>query len=202
MLKPNQKGFRSISLASCLMKIFEHLIKTRLEFYIESDFKISKHQFAFRQGKSCIDNITSLTTDIYNVFAENKEVATALLNIEGAYDNINSQVLAENFAELRIPYRIIKLITDLTSKRTRHFYWNERLIGSRTLTKELAQGSKLSPIANLARKEGTCIEYKTSINSAFRAYKTETEKEPEEELKGSFCRKGRKYGTLRNGRYY
>lgn len=140
--KPNNTGFRPISLASCMMKLFEGAFKTRLEYLLETDLEIPQNQYGFRKGRSCTDNIALITTDIYNAFAEGKETAVMLLDIEGTYDNVQPKMLANMLLEMRLPIRIVKLITNLISCRTGNFLANGRFLGTRKLSKGLPQGTK------------------------------------------------------------
>ena len=63
--KPNQDltlalSYRSITLASCIGKVFEMIIKNRMEWYIESQVLLCHSQLGFRKGKSTLDNLTIL----------------------------------------------------------------------------------------------------------------------------------------------
>lgn len=101
-------GFRPISLAPCMLKIFERCIKNRLDYFMEVERVISGTQFGFRKARSCLDNTAILTSDIYNSFSKGEVVAAAFLNIEGAYDNVIPSRLIENLRELRLPNKIKK----------------------------------------------------------------------------------------------
>jgi len=51
--KPSKEEYRPISLASCVLKVLERLVKRKLERYIEMDCLIPESQYGFRKGKSC-----------------------------------------------------------------------------------------------------------------------------------------------------
>ena len=46
------KGYRPISLLSCLSKVLERIVTDRLTFFLESQCLLSPHQFGFRKGHS------------------------------------------------------------------------------------------------------------------------------------------------------
>ena len=50
-------SFWPISLASCVSKLFEHIILSRLLFFLESNFMLSPGQVGFRPGRSTLDQI-------------------------------------------------------------------------------------------------------------------------------------------------
>ena len=69
MFIPKSSGkFRPISLASCILKLIETLIHSRLNFFLESSNMLSNSQFGFWRGRSCADNLSILTTEIWSGF--------------------------------------------------------------------------------------------------------------------------------------
>lgn len=64
--------FRPISLASCVCKIMERMICSRLSWWLEHHRLLSDTQYGFRRNKSCIDNLAILHSDIVKSFIEKK----------------------------------------------------------------------------------------------------------------------------------
>ena len=67
--KPNKDhtqadNYRPISLTSCMHKVFERIIKSRLLYYIQSHNILSPNQSGFLPGRSTTNNLTRLTSDI------------------------------------------------------------------------------------------------------------------------------------------
>ncbi|KAH0555444.1 hypothetical protein KQX54_018969, partial [Cotesia glomerata] len=60
---------------------------------------------------------------------------------------MGSQKLINIIGQLRIPLRIIKLITNIVGERTVNFYRNGKKVTSRKIKKGAAQGKVSSPIA-------------------------------------------------------
>ena len=54
-------SFRSISLTSCVSKLFERIILSRLPFFLESNSILSPRQAGFRRGRSTLDQILYLS---------------------------------------------------------------------------------------------------------------------------------------------
>jgi len=50
--KGNKSDFRPIAMSSCVMKLLEKLIKSRLDKFVELDLFLPSSQFGFRKGKS------------------------------------------------------------------------------------------------------------------------------------------------------
>ena len=60
--------FRSISLTSCISKLFEPIILSRLLFFLESNSILSPRQAGFRPGRSTLDQILFLSQSISDGF--------------------------------------------------------------------------------------------------------------------------------------
>ena len=82
------KNYRPISLLPIAGKIFERLFYDRMfEFFMENNL-ISKNQSGFRPGDSYINQILSVTHEIYQSFDDNLEVRAVFLDISKAFDKV------------------------------------------------------------------------------------------------------------------
>ena len=61
-------SFRSISLTSCVSKLFERIILSRLLFFLESNSILSPRQAGFRPGRSTLDQIRYFSQSISDGF--------------------------------------------------------------------------------------------------------------------------------------
>ena len=57
-------SFRPISLTSCISKLFDHIILSRLLFFLESNSILSPRQAGYRPGRSTLDQIVFLSQSI------------------------------------------------------------------------------------------------------------------------------------------
>ena len=82
------KNYRPVSLLPVCGKIFECLIYNNLfEYFIESDL-ISQYQSGFNPGDSCINQLISITHEIYQSFDDGHEVRGVFLDISKAFDEV------------------------------------------------------------------------------------------------------------------
>lgn len=151
ILKPNSSSsnassYRPIALSSVLTKIAEHLIKNRLEWYLESNSLLSDSQYGFRKGKSTMDSIGIFTTDIRLAFTVNKSVLAAFLDISAAYDNVDLFILKQKLETLKVPSTLCDFIINILIQRSIVLVLEDSTILKRTTWKGLPQGSVLSPI--------------------------------------------------------
>lgn len=82
----NPKNYRPIALTSCLCKLFEKMVNARLVYVLETKNILSPHQSGFRRGRTTLDNIMLLETNIRNAFLRRNHLISIFFDIEKAYD--------------------------------------------------------------------------------------------------------------------
>lgn len=150
ILKPGKSSssgasYRPIALSSCILKIFEKLIKCRMEYWLENSFQLPLYSFGFRRESSTMDNLTVLVNSILESFAYKKITSAAFIDIEGAYDNINLHQLHKKLIELGIGHSTATLIFKLLYGRELQVYSDTGEL-SRIVHRGIPQGSILSPL--------------------------------------------------------
>ena len=73
-------SFRPISLTSCVSKLFERIILSRLLFFLESNSILSPRQAGFRPGRSTLDEILYLSQSISDGFNKPKPGSRTILS--------------------------------------------------------------------------------------------------------------------------
>ena len=73
-------SFRPISLTSCVSKLFERIILSRLLFFLESNSILSPIQAGFRPGRSTLDQILYLSQSISDGFNKPKPGSRTILS--------------------------------------------------------------------------------------------------------------------------
>lgn len=154
ILKPEKDpksadSYRPISLSSCVGKIFENMLKTRLELYAESRWIIPHNQFGFRKGRSTTDSLLKFTGDIQESFCENSHLISTFLDVSGAFDSIDLPTLVEILHSYNIPGKVSKWIFDFFYSRTVFLKFNHVLHGPKKAYKGVPQGATLSPLIYL-----------------------------------------------------
>lgn len=119
--KPAGKGFRLMSLTSNLCKLFERLVHRRLESQSESKNWILDIQFGFRGGRSSLDCVSTLVTDISDGFLENRGTLALALDVKGAFSNLLPQAIYDRLLELGVSERIQNFVSFITSKKNLFF---------------------------------------------------------------------------------
>ena len=90
--KQDIKDYRPYSLLPIHGKIFERLIFNEMLFYFSANKLISKNQSGFHPGDSCINQLLSITHEIFTSFDNALEVRNVFLDISKAF-NVWHEVL-------------------------------------------------------------------------------------------------------------
>lgn len=108
---------------SCIGKILERMINKRLIWIAEKKLQLDKNQNEFKRGRSCIDNLVRLITDIELSRETNQYTVVAVfLDIKLAYDNVRTDILCDILKEKGCPEKIIKYINVWMRNRIIKFY--------------------------------------------------------------------------------
>ena len=84
-------SFRSISLTSCVSKLFECIILSHLLFFLESNSILSPHQASFRPGRSTLDQILIVSQSISDGFNKPRPSSWTILStidFSKAFDSV------------------------------------------------------------------------------------------------------------------
>ncbi|GBN96041.1 putative RNA-directed DNA polymerase from transposon BS [Araneus ventricosus] len=79
-------NYRPIVLTSCLCKLMERMINSRLVHSLEESGFLSKFQSGFRHGRGTIDNVPQLETAIRDAFVTKKHLVSVFFDMDKAYD--------------------------------------------------------------------------------------------------------------------
>lgn len=138
--------YRPICLLSCVRKLLEKMLHTRLEWWLEHFSKLSPTQYGFRRGVGTANCLASLSACIYRAFAQKSICMALFIDIEAAYDRVNIGILCQKMANMGVPAKIVRFLHLLMYKRELHFSVNGSIIMERTGYLGLPQGSVLSPL--------------------------------------------------------
>lgn len=150
ILKPekpeaNPDSYRPIALTSCVGKIFEQLLKQRLEYYVEKNFILPSNQFGFRRNRSARESVCQLQLDIRNALLANSNFIGVFFDISGAFNGVNIDILCHEL-QIGISEKLIFWVRNFLSNRKVFVKFNSHLYGPRLSSKGVCQGGILSPL--------------------------------------------------------
>lgn len=144
---PNDStSYRPITLASCITKTLESMIKNRVDWHCEHNNIFNMLQTGFRKGMGVGNNVAFLSSYILQSFSNNETTIAVFLDIKNAYDNVNIQTLYRKLIESKLDPCIANLIYKLNTNRYLYMEDQEGKIHGPYITyKGIIQGSPLSP---------------------------------------------------------
>ena len=151
LLKPDKlpsltTSYRSISLMSSIMKLFERVIEQRLRSYIEDIGFINKYQSGFRRNKSTDDHLFRLSQSVMESFIRREHVVAAFLDVEKAFDNVWHNGLRDKIFMLDLPTKITRWLSDFLVGRVIQVNVNGFLSDQISHAAGVPKGSVLSPL--------------------------------------------------------
>jgi Reverse transcriptase (RNA-dependent DNA polymerase). len=131
----NEKSYRPISVASCVLKTFERMVKNRLDWWLEKNNIVPKSQFGFRKSRPVVEAQSSLLLDIEQGLAEQKSTLALFYDVEGAYNRIQVAILMTKLNKLGLPLKMIKIMYAIISHRNLYLRINNKLVGPRVMSR-------------------------------------------------------------------
>ena len=86
--RANTDSYRPISLASCVGKLMERMINTRLVWHLEKNNIITPKQAGFQQHRSTEDQVTYIAQKLEDGFQDKQHTLTVWIGMEKAYDRV------------------------------------------------------------------------------------------------------------------
>ena len=123
ILKPGKpaskpQSYRPIQLTSCMCKILERMVASRLKWYLEHMNILSPYQSAFRRGRCTVDHIARLETEIRHGFFYNKYTLALFLDFKSAYNLVSIPALLLKMYNLGFRGRLMSFVQSYLSRRT------------------------------------------------------------------------------------
>ena len=115
------------------------------EFFIVNN-SVSKNQSGFRPGDSCVNQLLSITHEIYQSFDDNLEVRAIFLDISKAFVKVWHKGLIFKLKQNGIPDKILNIITDFLSFRKQQVVLNGQACPWVSIEAGVSQGSILAPL--------------------------------------------------------
>ncbi|MGL4677181.1 MAG: reverse transcriptase domain-containing protein, partial [Brevinema sp.] len=113
----NIKNYRPIALTSCVCKLMEKIINTRLTWYLEINNILSPDQYGLRKQRSTTDSLFRLTNEIQKGFTTNMQTIAVFFDIEKAYDTVDHQMLLNNIKNIGIQGKMLLFLEDFLKER-------------------------------------------------------------------------------------
>ena len=142
-------SFRPISLTSCVSKLFERIILSRLLFFVESNSILSPRQAGFRPGRSTLDQILYLSQSISDGFNKPRPGSRTILStidFSKAFDSVWHPALFHKLISAGPPPCFARWNQSFLSDRRACMVFQNHKSRSFRVRRGVLQGSILGPV--------------------------------------------------------
>ena len=142
-------SFRPISLTSCVSKLFERIILSRLLFFLESNAILSPRQAGFRPGCSTLDQILYLSQSISDGFNKPRPGSRTILstiNFSKPFDSVWHPALFHKLISAGFPPCFARWTQSFFSDRRVCMVFQNHKSRSFRVRQSVPQGSVLDPV--------------------------------------------------------
>jgi len=138
--------YRPISLLSCISKVLERLVKTRLYTFLEISGIILKQQSGFRSNRGTTDNLFFFTQKISENLNKNRKACSIFFDISKAFDKVWHDGLIFKLNNLGVDNYLIRYLIDFLSQRKFKVKINNCYSKPCPIECGVPQGSVLGPL--------------------------------------------------------
>ena len=137
---------RPISLLSCLSKVFERTLLTRLWDHVYSSGIMINEQFGFRCGHGTTQQLLRMTERITRGYNEHRHTGVVFLDVEKAFDKVWHDGLLYKLAYYGFSDLIVSLIGSYLSGRSYYVSSDSATSSRRPVESGVPQGSVVGPL--------------------------------------------------------
>ena len=142
-------SFRPISLNSCVSKLFERIILSRLLFFLESNFILSPHQAGFRPGRSTLDQILYLSQSIsdgFNKLRPGSRTILSTIDFSKVFDSVWHPTPFHKLISAGLPLCFARWTQSFFSDRRACVVFQNHKSRSFRVRRGVLQGSVFGPV--------------------------------------------------------
>ena len=166
--KKDPTSYRPISLTPHLGKVYERIIKTRLESFLEKHNIIPVCQAGFRKGRSCTDHIVKLTAHMRKAISAKRTLLATFFDVKRAFDTVWHSKLLDKLGKLGVSGRMYNFIASFLSNRSLQVKIGQSLSQKHFLDMGVPQGSVIAPtLFSIMLHDISTLELNGAILSQF-----------------------------------
>ena len=144
--KTDPSNYRPISLLSCLSKVVEKLIHSRLINFFEKFSILNMNQYGFRSKRSTIQAVARLTEFVRDATNKRADAIALFLDLKKAFDTIDHKILMQKLDHYGIRGKSNNLIRAYLTNRKQYVEIGNNRSTLENVSTGVPQGSVLGPL--------------------------------------------------------
>ena len=144
--KQNLKSYRSAFLPSICGKFFERLIFNEMFSFFLANNLLAPNQSGFKLGCSFINELLSITHEIYSSFDDRYEVRSVFLDISKAFSKVWHEGIIFKLKQNGISDDLLNILSDSLRNRKQKITLNGQSSSWTNVNAGVPQGSILGPL--------------------------------------------------------
>lgn len=139
-------NFRPISILPVFSKVFESILRAQLCDYLESNGLLSTMQYGFRAGRSTVDAVSQVVTNVYECFQNRGYAGVTLCDLSKAFDTVDHRTLIAKLSFYGVKDVALELMRSYLTGRVQTVSVNGLSSEPREVTQGVPQGSIMGPL--------------------------------------------------------
>lgn len=138
-------SYRPIALTPHLGKLYERLVKNRLNHFLDANNVIPLYQAGFRKGRACADHFTKITAHAKRSLSSKNTMLATFFDIKRAFDCVWHKKLLDKLSKLGLSGHIYRFVEAFLSDRTIAVKVGNSTSAKHTVDMGVPQGSVIAP---------------------------------------------------------
>lgn len=138
-------SYRPIALTPHLGKVYERILKNRLEHFLDTKKVLPLNQAGFRKGRNCMEQVVRLVEHVKKAWVNRDTTLATFFDIRRAFDTVWHEKLLQKLAKIGVGGRLYNFVRAFLSDRKMSVKVGSHLSQSHTLDMGVPQGSVIAP---------------------------------------------------------
>lgn len=143
------EDYRPISILSVLSKIYETVLKNRLEQHFQINTSVNENQFGFAKRSNTTAAAVNLMRVIYaklNKHGHKTKVGAVFIDLQKAFDTVSHKIFLDKLCEAGVRGQFHKIISSFLTNRKQFVVVGDAESQTRELNYGIGQGTILGPL--------------------------------------------------------